>query len=62
MNCFIGCKLHPHMKSQIQVFLFFLLISFGYAQPKLSFDLGLGIYQPTLTGYDENNTFPVKIL
>ena len=48
------------MKSQIQVFLFFLLISFGYAQPKLSFDLGLGIYQPTLSGYDENNTFPSK--
>ena len=48
------------MKSQIQVFLFFLLISFGYMQPKLSFDLGLGIYQPTLSGYDENNIFPSK--
>ena len=30
----------------------------GYTQPGLSFDLGLGIYQPTLTGYDENSTFP----
>lgn len=46
------------MKSQIQVLLFFLLISIGYTQPRLSFDLGLGIYQPTLTGYDDNNTFP----
>ena len=46
------------MKSQIQVLLFFLLISIGYTQPRLSFDLGLGIYQPSLIGYDDNNTFP----
>lgn len=46
------------MKSQIQVLLFFLIISLGYSQPRLSFDLGLGIYQPNLTGYDDNNTFP----
>ena len=48
------------MKSQIQVLLLFLLIAVGYSQPKLSFDLGLGLYQPTLTGYDENETFPIK--
>ena len=46
------------MKSQIQVLLFFLIISLGYTQPRLSFDLGLGIYQPSLIGYDDNNTFP----
>ena len=48
------------MKSQIQVLLLFLLISSGYTQPKLSFDLGLGFYQPTLIGYDQNNIFPNK--
>ena len=48
------------MKSQIQVLLLFLFISLGYTQPKLSFDLGLGFYQPTLTGYDQNNIFPNK--
>ena len=48
------------MKSQIQVLLLFLLIAVGNSQPKLSFDLGLGLYQPTLTGYDENETFPIK--
>ena len=48
------------MKSQIQVLLLFLVIAVGYSQPKLSFDLGLGVYQPTLTGYDENETFPNK--
>ena len=48
------------MKSQIQVLVLFLVISLGYSQPKLSVDLGLGLYQPTLTGYDENETFPSK--
>ena len=48
------------MKSQIQVLLLFFLITWGYSQPKLSFDLGVGIYQPTLTGFDEDVAFPGK--
>ena len=49
------------MKSQIHVFLIFFLVSGVTAQPKLSLELGLGFYQPTLTGFDENDiTFPKK--
>jgi len=49
------------MKSQIYVLLILFLSSVGFAQPKLSLDLGLGLYQPTLTGFDENNiAFPNK--
>ena len=48
------------MNGQIYVFVFFLLFSLGKTQPKLSFDLGMSIYQPTLTGYDENDIFPSK--
>ena len=47
------------MKSQIYVLLIFFLSSVGFSQPKLSLDLGLGLYQPTLTGFDENDiAFP----
>ena len=49
------------MKSQIQVFIFYLAVAAGSitsAQPKLSVDLGLGFYQPTLTGFDENESVP----
>ena len=48
------------MKSQIQVLLLFFLITIGFSQPKLSFDLGIGLYQPTLTGFDEDEVFPPK--
>ena len=46
-------------------FLYVLLIIFlgsaGISQPKLSLDLGIGFYQPTLTGFDENViAFPSK--
>ena len=40
------------MKSQIQVFVLIYFAAIAYSQPKLSLDLGLGIYQPTLTGFD----------
>ena len=49
------------MKSQIQEFIFYLAVAAGSitsAQPKLSVDLGLGFYQPTLTGFDENESVP----
>ena len=46
------------MKSQIKYILIFsfLLSSFSRvsAQPKLSIDLGLGLYQPSLDGFDDN--------
>ena len=49
------------MKSQIYVLLIIFLGSAGISQPKLSLDLGLGFYQPTLTGFDESVvTFPSK--
>ena len=40
----------------------FLLSSFSrvIAQPKLSIDLGLGLYQPSLDGFDDNTAFPAK--
>ena len=52
------------MKSQIKYILIFsfLLSSFSRvsAQPKLSIDLGLGLYQPSLDGFDDNTAFPAK--
>ena len=53
------------MKSQIYVFMVCLLPLFSgilKAQPKLSIDLGFGFYEPTLVGFDENETvqFPTK--
>ena len=49
------------MKSQILRFflsLFLFLGSFSLAQPKISVGLGLGLYEPTLSGFDENNDVP----
>ncbi len=53
------------MKSQIYVFIvLFLAISTDNAdaQPKISIDLGIGYYEPTLAGFDDNETvqFPTK--
>ena len=53
------------MKSQIHVFrliILFFLLSRVLAQPKLSFDIGLGLYEPRLTGFDSNVSvqFPTK--
>jgi len=52
------------MKSQIyNLFLFaslFLCFSEVKSQPKLSLDFGMGFYQPTLEGFDENVAFPSK--
>ena len=53
------------MKSQIHVLILSILLSGGSfvpAQPKLSIDLGIGFYEPTLSGFDENETvqFPTK--
>ena len=53
------------MKSQIHVLILLILLSGGSfvpAQPKLSIDLGIGFYEPTLSGFDENETvqFPTK--
>ena len=45
------------MKSQIQVLLLSILVncvSPAFAQPKISIELGLGVYQPTLSGFDDN--------
>ena len=49
------------MKSQITVLILsvlFLLSSPTAAQPKLSVDFGLGLYEPTLSGFDENTDVP----
>ena len=49
------------MKSQILRFflsLFLFLGSFSLAQPKISVGLGLGLYEPTLSGFDENPDIP----
>ena len=49
------------MKSQILRFflsLFLFLGSFSLAQPKISVGLGLGLYEPTLSGFDENTDVP----
>ena len=49
------------MKSQIlRLFLslFLFLGSFSLAQPKISVGLGLGLYEPTLSGFDENTDVP----
>ena len=53
------------MKSQIYVLIISLLPLCNdviNGQPKLSIDLGVGFYEPTLTGFDENETvqFPTK--
>jgi len=53
------------MKSQIYVFIISLLPfcnNIVQGQPKLSIDLGVGFYEPTLTGFDQNETvqFPPK--
>lgn len=55
------------MKSQIHVLILALLLLVGsntQAQPKLSIDLGLGFYEPTMSGFDENEgvQFPTKSL
>ena len=47
------------MKSQIHVLILSILLSGGsfvHAQPKLSIDLGIGFYEPTLAGFDKNET------
>ena len=49
------------MKSQILRFFLSLFIfwgSFSLAQPKISVGLGLGLYEPTLSGFDENTDVP----
>jgi len=49
------------MKSQILRFLLSLFLfsgSFSLAQPKISVGLGLGLYEPTLSGFDENTDVP----
>ena len=47
------------MKSQIHVLILSILLlggSFVPDQPKLSIDMGIGFYEPTLSGFDENET------
>jgi hypothetical protein len=49
------------MKSQIQVLILTIIVSLSsivIAQPKLSVDFGMGVYQPTLSGFDENTGVP----
>ena len=53
------------MKSQIYVLVICALPFFNdiaKGQPKVSVDLGIGFYEPTLVGFDENQTvqFPTK--
>ena len=53
------------MKSQIYVLRVCLLLiasNFVVAQPKLSIDIGMGLYEPELTGFDQNASvqFPTK--
>ena len=54
------------MKIQIYVIVILILLLGSVAhlkgQPKLSVDIGLGFYEPTLTGFDENDIiqFPTK--
>lgn len=55
------------MKSQILRFylsLFLFWGSFSLAQPKISVGLGLGLYEPTLSGFDDNIDvpFPTKTM
>jgi len=51
------------MKNKIQCYILLLGILFMsptvMAQPKISLELGLGIYEPILSGFDDNNQFPV---
>ena len=53
------------MKSQIQRFIIFFLVlipNLLSSQPKLSAELGLGMYGPEMKGFDENQDvfFPTK--
>ena len=53
------------MKSQIHVLIistFLLMSGFLVGQPKISVDLGMGFYEPTLSGFDDNKSvqFPTK--
>lgn len=53
------------MKSQIQVFILFGVLFFPgkiQSQPKISFETGIGFYEPTLGGFDNNSeiSFPTK--
>ena len=53
------------MKSQIHVLIistFLLMRGFVSGQPKISVDLCMGFYEPTLSGFDENESiqFPTK--
>tara|TARA_B100000214_G_C23816216_1_gene557455 strand:+ start:64 stop:783 length:720 start_codon:yes stop_codon:yes gene_type:complete len=53
------------MKSQIYVFIalfFTICVNNVVAQPKISIDLGFGYYEPTLSGFDDNESvqFPTK--
>ena len=53
------------MKSQIHRFIIFFLVLIAnllFAQPKLSAELGLGMYGPEMKGFDENQDvfFPTK--
>ena len=47
------------MKIQIYVIVILILLLGSVAhlkgQPKLSVDIGIGFYEPTLTGFDEND-------
>ena len=54
------------IKSQIHVFILYVLLfsSLLNAQPKLSVDFGMGFYEPSLTGFDDNESvqFPTKTI
>ena len=49
------------MRYNLQIVL--LLLSFGYAQPKLNIQLGSGFYSPNLIGMDSdsNSTIPKSL-
>ena len=50
------------MKLQIYKLILFVPLFFCLSeirsQPKISIDFGMGFYQPTLDGFDENSFFP----
>ena len=53
------------MKSQIHVLIISSILFMGeilVGQPKISVDLGIGFYEPTLSGFDDNQSvqFPTK--
>ena len=52
MNCFIGCKLTSSYEESNSSIVIVFIDCGRISQPKLSFDLGLGLINP-LTGYDE---------